>query len=480
MPLTKSLFLSFRDSPLHMWLAVHSNATPKPPSLYDQYIMKQGYTLEALAKEYLEHKVATQYPPGTVLTFETTLTDGNYESRIDALVHDTVHNTYDLYEIKSSTSIHTDHKYDVTFQYLVAKASLPVHKVYLVRVNGDYVRSGEIDLNQLFVVEDMSEHIAQKEDEVYQLRLDAWDVLRLKKEPTDEHCLNPSTCLYPDHCFPGLPAGSIYELGRASKKQYRELLDMGIEHLADIPDTFRCNHKQRLQIQSARQNRPVIDHSAIAAELAQLEFPLYFLDYETYAEALPLFDGYKPYQQAVTQFSVHVVPDTQDGENGESDEIEHYECLATEPGDPAHYLATELSKVIGDTGTVIVWNKGFERGRNDELAELCPGCATKLASINARVFDLMDIFKNGLYVNYRFQGSASIKKVLPVLCPQLSYKELTIGEGTKAMLAWHEMVYGEVSEDKKKQIKADLLEYCKLDTWAMVEIWRKLKELVKI
>lgn len=478
MPITKSLFQSFRDSPLHMWLAVHGNAMPKPPSLYDQYIMRQGYTLEALAKDYLQHKVATQYPPGTVLTFETTLTDGNYESRIDALVHDTVHNTYDLYEIKSSTSIHTEHKYDVTFQYLVAKASLPVHKVYLVRVNGDYVRSGEIDLNQLFVVEDMSEHITQKEDEVYQLRLDAWDVFRLEQEPTDEHCLNPSTCVYPDHCFPDLPAGSIYELGRASKKQYRELLDMGIEHLADIPDTFRCNHKQRLQIQSARQNRPVIDHSAIATELAQLEFPLYFLDYETYAEALPLFDGYKPYQQAVTQFSVHVVPDTQDGENGESDEIEHYECLATEPGDPAHYLATELSKVIGDTGTVIVWNKGFERGRNDELAELCPGCATKLGSINARVFDLMDIFKNGLYVNYRFQGSASIKKVLPVLCPQLSYKELTIGEGTKAMLAWHQMVYGELSADEKEQIKEDLLEYCKLDTWAMVEIWRKVKKLV--
>lgn len=470
MKLTKSLFLSYLESPLHMWLSVHSDTQPKPPSIYDQHTMKQGYSVEKLAKEFLERKIDTEYPDGTTLSFEATLTDGNYESRIDALAHDNTNNTYDLYEIKSSTTIHTEHKYDVAFQYLVGKASLPINKVYLVRVNSDYQRSGEIDINELFIVEDMTDHITKKEDEVYQLRSEAWGVLRLEQEPSDEHCFNPTTCTYPDHCFSNLADGSIYELGRASKKQYGELIDMGVELVKDIPDTFTSNYKQRLQIQSARQNKPIIDHEAIAQELSQLEYPIYFLDYETYGEALPMYDGYKPYQQAVTQFSIHIA------RNLESDEFEHYECLATEAGDPARHLATELCKVIGETGSVIVWNKGFECGRNDELAVLCADLAPQLKSINERVYDLMDVFKNGLYVDYRFHGSASIKKVLPVLCPELSYKELEIGEGTKAMLAWHEMVHGNLTTEEKEQIRQNLLTYCKLDTWAMVEIWRKLRQ----
>lgn len=470
MKLTKSLFLSYLESPLHMWLSVHSDTQPKPPSLYDQHVMEQGYSVEKLAKEFLQKKVATQYPAETALSFEATLTDGNYESRIDALVYDSTNNIYDLYEIKSSTTIHPEHKYDVTFQYLVGKATLTINKVYLVRVNSDYQRAGEIDINELFIVEDMTNHIAKKEDEVYQLRSEAWGVLRLEQEPCDEHCFNPTTCTYPNHCFSNLPEYSIYDLGRASKKQYHELIDMGVELVKDIPDTFTSNYKQRLQIQSARQNKPIIDHEAIALELSQLEYPIYFLDYETYGEALPMYDSYKPYQQAVTQFSIHVV------RNPESDEFEHYECLATKAGDPARHLATELCNVIGDTGSVIVWNKGFECGRNDELAVLCPDLAPQLKSINERVYDLMDIFKDGLYVDHRFHGSASIKKVLPVLCPELSYKELEIGEGTKAMLAWYEMVYGDLSDKEREKIKQNLLTYCKLDTWAMVEIWRKLKQ----
>src|SRR5690606_18967829 len=129
---------------------------------------------------------------------------------------------------------------------------------------------------------------------------------------------------------------------------------MGVKLVKDIPDTFTSNYKQRLQIQSSRQNQPIIDRKAIAEELSRLEYPIYFLDYETYGEALPMYDDYKPYQQAVTQFSIHVA------RNPEGDAFEHYECLATEAGDPARHLATELCNVIGDTGSVIVWNKGFE------------------------------------------------------------------------------------------------------------------------
>lgn len=469
MKLTKSHFIKYLDSPLHMWLKANSDIQPKELAVYDQHIFKQGYEVEKLAKKMLEQKVAREYPEGTVLAFEATLTDGNYESRIDALVHDVVHNTYDLYEIKSSTTVHTEHKYDVTFQYLVGKATLPINKVYLVHVNKDFVKDGNINLSDFFVIDDMMADIAKKETEVYDLRSDAWTTLRLTTMPTDDHCFNPKTCMYPQVCFPDLRDYPIYDLNRGSKKQYRELLDMGVSKVEDIPDTFSTNYKQKLQIQSARQGKPIINHEAVDKELTRLEYPLYFLDYETYGEAIPLYEGYKPYQQAVTQYSIHVI------RHPDSDAFEHFEYLATEQEDPAYKITEALCSVIGSEGTIIVWNKGFECGRNDELAQLCPEYADQLNSINERTFDLMTIFSDGLYVDYKFHGSASIKKVLPVLCPDLSYGELEIAEGATAMMKWHEMVYHKVGFIEKEKIAKDLLKYCELDTWAMVEIWRKLK-----
>lgn len=474
MKLTKSLFIQYLDSPLHMWLSFRGEVQPLPLSEYDQHVVEQGYQVEALAKEFLRQKVASEYPQGTTLTFESVLTDGNYESRIDALVHDTVHDTYDLYEIKSSTGVHSSHKYDVTFQYLIAKNTLPVNKVYLVHVNGEYKRQGEIDITQLFTVEDMHYYIQRKIDEVYQERIEAWNVLNLPTMPVDEHCFKPKTCPFPSICFPELPKYSIYDLSRATQKQLSELEDMQIKLLRDIPDGFTPNYKQKLQIQTTRIEQPIINHQAITHELERLQFPLYFLDYETFGPALPMYDGYSPYQMITNQFSIHVVRHPDDPE----DKYEHYEFLATEPTDPSAEIAAKLCEVIGDTGTIIVWNKGFECGRNTELGILCTEFCDKLQSINNRTYDLMEIFSNGFYVDHRFLGSASIKKVLPILCPELSYKVLEIGDGVTAMTKWYDMVHGNLSEEERAKIQQDLLTYCKLDTWAMVAIWKKVREVV--
>jgi hypothetical protein len=471
MKLTKSLFIQYLSSPLHMWVKANKNIQAKELSVYDQHIFKQGYSVEKLAKEMLKQKIVREYPEGTTITFEATLVDGNYESRIDALVHDVVNNTYDLYEIKSSTTVHPEHKYDVTFQYLVGKATLPINKVYLVHVNKKYVKDGELDINEFFVIDDMMDVIAKKEDKVFELRSDAWTTLRLTTMPKDEHCLNPKTCSYSKICFPDLGDYPIYDLNRGSKTQYRELIDLEVSTVADIPDTLKTNYKQKLQIQSARQNKAIINNEEIKKELDKLEYPLYFLDYETYGEATPLYDGYQSYQQAVTQYSIHVI------RNSESNEFEHFEYLATEQEDPAYKITKALCSVIGNKGAVIVWNKGFECGRNDELAQLCPEYAERLKSINERTYDLMTIFSDALYVDYKFHGSASIKKVLPVICPDLSYRDLDISEGATAMLKWHEMVYIKTDSNEKEKIAKDLLNYCELDTWAMVEIWRKIKEL---
>lgn len=471
MPLTKSDFLLFLESPLHLWCK-SNGVEPKPRTLYDQQVADQGYQVEQLAQEFLASKVAREYPPGSTIEFEHTLTDGNYEARLDALVHDAANNTYDIYEIKSSTEVKSKHKYDVTFQSLITQTTLPINAVYIVHVNKEYRRSGNVNLQQFFVVEDMQAEIEAKQDEVYEKRLDAWDVMRLPMAPQELQCFNRKECLYPAQCFGELPEFPIYDLSGIGKVKYRELLERGITELKDVPSDFPEKEKQKLQLDSVKTGRPIVNTEAIQRELEKLVYPLYFLDYETFGPAVPLYDGYAPYQCITNQFSIHVV------RSPDSDAVEHYEFLATEPGDPAPALAEELCRVLGTEGSVLVWYKGFECARNTELGQLCPEFAERMAAINARVYDLMESFKHGYYVDYRFHGSASIKKVLPVLVPELSYKELAIGEGTMAMTKWYELVHGELAEEERRKITADLLAYCKLDTWAMVEIWRRMRDLI--
>jgi hypothetical protein len=215
---------------------------------------------------------------------------------------------------------------------------------------------------------------------------------------------------------------------------------------------------------------PVIQHDGIKKFLNDLQYPLYFLDYETMSGLVPYFDGHRPYQQVPFQYSLHVLqsPDA---------DLEHREYLHRDNSDPARPLAEHLTKDIGNRGSVIVWYEGFEKSRNSELGEQMPEYKDAMEAINSRVVDLMIPFKSKLYYDPRFGGSASIKKVLPVLVPDLSYKVLNIQEGGTAQRLWMEAVLDEKRTNEKDQILDDLFEYCKLDTLAMVEIFKVLKNL---
>ena len=131
---------------------------------------------------------------------------------------------------------------------------------------------------------------------------------------------------------------------------------------------------------------------------------------------------------------------------------------------------------ISDTGSVVVWNKSFECPRNKELGQLFPEYNDFFLGMNSRVYDLKDIFTKNYYVDPGFHGSNSIKDVLPVLAPHLSYKDLAIGKGDLASVRWYEIAVGE-DKSGADQVFADLLEYCKLDTFAMVEIYNVLRKI---
>jgi CRISPR/Cas system-associated exonuclease Cas4 (RecB family) len=471
--LTKSDFLTFLDAPLHLWAKKNGQLESTQPTPYSQYLIKQGYEVQKIAWQFLEHKVASEYAEAE-LSFEKTLIDGDYESRIDALVHDKAHDTYDMYEIKSSTSIHKKHEYDVTFQYLIGCKLLNLHKIYMVRVNRNYAKQGKIDSTQFFVVDDMTETVEKLKDEVYELRKTAATLMKQPEPPTQWHCYKPKSCPCKSLCHPNNSEYPIYDLYGGRQSTYDELLNLGILDLAQIPEDFKLTGHQARQIASLRAHQPIIDVAGIRDELGQLAYPLHFLDYETFAPGIPIFDGYSPYQNIVFQYSVHVLeePDTP---------LKHFEYLVTDTGEPSEQILKRLTKVIGETGSIIVWNKEFECSRNDELAKLQPQYADRLSSINERTYDLIDPFRKGYYADYRFHGSFSIKDVLPVLVPELNYKSMEIGEGTEAMTTWWNRVIQNQSElDPETRLKtiSNLLEYCALDTLAMVRIWETLRVII--
>ena len=230
--------------------------------------------------------------------------------------------------------------------------------------------------------------------------------------------------------------------------------------------------KQRLVAERAKTKKIHINQKAISTELESIRYPLYFLDYETCISAIPHYDGYHPQQQIVFQYSLHKL-EKQVGESF------HYEHISLVDDDPTLPLLERLKDDIGNSGTVIVWNKSFEMTMNKEVAKLHPEYADFLEQLNERIYDLGDIVNLGYYLHPGFKGSWSIKHVLPVMVPELSYKGMVIGKGDQASMAWWNMTFGQVDQREKEQLTEALLRYCELDTLAMVEIHRKLVELIK-
>lgn len=452
---------------MHLWAKKHGKLTITAPSAYDQHLMQQGYEVEKVAKDYVSTILVKKYQNAELL-WQPTYTHADYQSRADAVIHDLDTDTYDIYEIKSTTSVKKEHAYDATFQSIVTRNNLEINTVNLIILNEDYVRGDSLDLENLFVIHDITNEVNELTPNILSQMRQAVAILNTPSPTGILNCIDPKLCPCLDICHPNLPTDSIYNIPMLLEKKKRELSEQGILSIQDVPDDFPISAKQRKIVEVMQSHIPHIDIQRIKQLLGSLEYPLYFLDYETYGAALPVYAGYKPYQPMVFQFSLHIV-------SSNNEAPQHEEYLALSPGDPAKELVKHMRKGISDKGMVIVWNKTFESGRNKEMAAMYPEYEKFLLGLNARMFDLADIVNKGHYIHPDFLGSWSIKKVLPVMVPELSYETLSINKGDQAMTSWWELIS---SKPINQSTANALLEYCKLDTLAMVKIWEKLTKLI--
>jgi hypothetical protein len=378
-----------------------------------------------------------------------------------------------VYEVKSSTSISETYINDAALQYyVISNLGLKVKDFSIVYINNQYIRQGELDFEQLFITESVLEFILPLQKSV-EKNVDRFKNVLLKKQMPDidigEHCHTPYTCAFFDYCRKHIPEDSIFDFsGMYLSKKY-ELYRNGIISLENVPDDYPLNKNNRLQLDVYKSNKPVIDTETIKEFISDLKYPLYFMDFETFQPAVPLFDNSKPYQQIPFQYSVHIKKNKDSTEN-------HFEFLA-EPGiDPRKKFIENLLKDIKGNGDVIVYNKTFEITRLNEIARDFPEYADKIEDLILRIKDLMIPFQKKYYYAPEMKGSYSIKAVLPALVPELSYDTLEINEGGLASIAY-ESLQTETDLMKIAEIKEQLLEYCKLDTLGMVKILEELEAL---
>ena len=289
------------------------------------------------------------------------------------------------------------------------------------------------------------------------------------------HCNSPYKCDFTSHCWKHIPKKNpIFSLSYGKKKAW-ELYKKGILSLDDIPDDIKFTDKRSaFHVKHHKSQEIKIDKLQIKEFLNTIQYPINFFDFETFQNAIPRFNQQRSYAQIPFQYSLHILH--------EDGRLEHKEFLGNEDKDPRYSLAMKMLKDITDTGSIIAYNKGFEKGKIRDLAELFEEISGNLLALNERFIDLADPFDKKYYYHPKFNGKYSIKIVLPTLFPDddtLDYKKLgSIQNGGDAMDTFANL---HLLKDKSKRddIRKDLLAYCKLDTFAMVKIWENLHQVVE-
>ena len=479
--LSKSRFLSGYQCQKKLWLEKHRRDLITPFSESQQRILDQGTRVGELAQDQFPEGVLIEadhfHIPEAIVQTQRALDSGVSILFEGCFVHDDIlvrpdvmvkedSGSWQLIEVKSTTQVKPEHVIDVAVQkHVLEGCGLTISSSHLMHIDNQCVYP---DLDNLFEIEDITSEVNTTQNWIPAKAAEFFKTLENPSEPVreiGEHCLSPYECPFISYCWKHVPEYSTFTLPGARWTAKAEYISKGLLALDDVSEDA-LNERQLKYLQSYRTQTPIIDKNAIKNELNKLEYPLYFLDFETDGPAIPRFDGMRPFEQFPFQFSCHKLE--------ESGELEHFWFLHTDMDDPRRDISESLVNTLGTNGSIIAYNAPFEIRFIKNLAQWFPDLATDLLTMVDRFWDQLPIFRNH-YIDYRFLGSASIKYVLPVLVPRLSYADLNVSGGTEAQATWNTMIQTK-DADLKMQLTDNLLEYCGQDTYAMVEIHKVLQK----
>ena len=482
--LTKSKYLSGLQCPKLLWILFNEKDKIPQNDRITEYRFSQGKIVGELAKKAYPDGIdipANDFIQNIRLTetllkdnrplFEAGIMAGDIYSRIDVL-RPNGDRTFDIIEIKSSTQVKPENIEDVSFQkHCCERARLKINRCYLMFLNNKYVRQEELEISELFSIEDITADVINSSEGIQERIHGMFQTVNSEDCPdvsSRNVCNNPYECSLIDECWEFLPEDNVFTLygkGKTSAK----LFDMGILHIKDIPEEFELNHRQEIQRKCGLTGNIHIQKEEIRQFLNGLKYPLYYLDFETFAPAVPKFTDSRPYQRIPFQFSLHVART--------DDLIEHTSFLADGTDDPRPAFLEHLENALGTYGTIVVYNEVFEKGVLGELARDFPEYEGWVNEILPRVIDLLKPFREFHYYNPEQNGSASIKYVLPAIT-NVGYDGMKIDNGMDASISFEDITFGNVSPEEKARVRKELEEYCKMDTFAEVRIVEELRKCV--
>ncbi len=487
MTLSKSQYIRGLQCHKSLWLYKNKSELRDAPDYTQESLFNTGYSVGELAKELFPNGVEIEFDAdnfngmisktkelianGTEVIYEATFSEDGIFAMADILVKNG--DGWDMYEVKASTQVKDVHINDAAIQWYALSKVLNLNHAYVIHINNQYVRDRELNVEELFTVENVTDEVFEKQEEIEPQLLEMESMLKEGVPDIDigVHCSDPYGCDFSSHCWKHIPKNnSVFDISYAMGKQWK-LYYQGILSIDDVPDDFHFGANATLQIKYHKSQEIKIDKPKIKAFLDTIEYPINFFDFETFQNAIPRFNMQRPYAQMPFQYSLHILH--------EDGTLEHKEFLGDENSDPRLPLAKQMLKDITPTGSIVAYSQGFEKGKIRNLAELFDELREDLLSLNERFVDIAHPFQHKHYYHPKFNGRYSIKIVLPTLFPdndELDYKKLgSVQNGGDAMDTFANLY---LLKDKSKidEIKKDLLAYCHLDTLAMVRIWEKLHE----
>ncbi len=443
--LSKSTFMYGCQCPRRLWLHKFMPQVRDEEDEEQSAILQRGTDVGLLAQQlfpngadaspadpyhYQESVAATAryIREGHTIIYEAAFQYDGILCAVDMLVKK--NNLWYAYEVKSTCRVKDPHVQDAALQYyVITHAGLELQDIFIVHLNNQYVRQGKLDITRLFTRVSVLDDVKAWQHFIYKKAKELRQVLHLKTEPeviVSGHCNKPYPCDFQSYC----------------NRDFEEItIDYG---------------------------KPSVNKIAIREFIGELQYPLYFMDFETWSAAVPECDGHWSYRQVPFQFSVHV-------QQKPAGLLSHHYYLADGPQSSGEGFIISLLNVLGTEGSIVVYNQSFEKSRLRELKAEFPAYAEYVSAIEERITDLMAPFRKDYRVP-AMHGSYSIKAVLPALVPGLSYAGLAINNGGDASAAFYNLKH-ETDVEKIREVRLALLEYCGLDTLAMVKILEKLMKV---
>jgi len=485
--LSKSRFLSDLQCPKRLYLQVRQPELAAQGDAAAELVLAQGREVGLLATRAFPGGVRVEedhrhFPEAEARTwalmddpqvpaiFEAAFQHEDVVVRVDILER-CARGAWRLIEVKSTTVAKDYHEPDVGIQaYVLRGCGLRLSDTCLMHLDRSYVfPGGEHDPRQLFQIESLAERASAMRRKIPGQLCALKEMLASDYVPEIEpgpQCEYPVACEFYDICHSPRDADWVGNLPRIGHKA-EELVAQGIESIHDIPGDFPLTAAQQRACACVKSNTAFYA-PGLRAELAALAYPLYFMDFETFAPAVPRFPGMRPYDAIPFQWSVHV--SRKPGGN-----LEHYEFLGDSGEDPREEFLVRLLDVLGNTGHIVVYNQGFESGRLRELAAWFPAYANRVEAVQARLWDLLALIRRHVY-HPGFCGSFSLKAVLPALFRDMTYAGMEVADGSQAGVAYEKLAHVNLPQAEREALRRSLLAYCRQDSLAMDTLLHHLEE----